>query len=67
MHSLLAVRRIASLAAAYAVGIAKNHPFIDGNKRVSNVVTFMFLALNGRALQAEAAEQVRVWLLPMAR
>lgn len=53
---------LASLAAAYAVGIAKNHPFIDGNKRVSNVVTFMFLALNGRALQAEAAEQVRVWL-----
>jgi death-on-curing protein len=53
---------LAALAAAYAVGIAKNHPFIDGNKRVSNVVTFMFLALNGRDLQANSAEQVRVWL-----
>jgi death-on-curing protein len=53
---------LAALAAAYALGIAKNHPFIDGNKRVSNVVTFMFLALNGRNLQADAAEQVRVWL-----
>ncbi|MEA2860523.1 MAG: death on curing protein [Methylobacteriaceae bacterium] len=51
-----------ALAAAYAVGIAKNHAFIDGNKRVSNVVTFMFLALNGRNLQADAAEQLRVWL-----
>ncbi|MEA2757813.1 MAG: death on curing protein [Methylobacteriaceae bacterium] len=53
---------LASFAASYAVGIAKNHPFIDGNKRVSNVVTFMFLALNGHNLQADAAEQVRVWL-----
>jgi death-on-curing protein len=53
---------LASLAAAYAAGIAKNHPFIDGDKRVSNVVTFMFLALNGYNLQADAAEQVRVWL-----
>jgi death-on-curing protein len=53
---------LATLAAAYAIAIAKNHPFIDGNKRVSNVVTFMFLALNGRNLQADASEQVRVWL-----
>jgi death-on-curing protein len=53
---------LASLAASYAVGIAKNHPFIDGNKRVSNVVTFMFLALNGHNLQPDAAEQVREWL-----
>jgi death-on-curing protein len=53
---------LAALAAAYAVGIAKNRAFIDGNKRVSNVATFMFLALNGRNLQADAAEQVRVWL-----
>jgi death-on-curing protein len=53
---------LATLAAAYAIAIAKNHPFIDGNKRVSNVVTFMLLALNGRNLQADASEQVRVWL-----
>lgn len=53
---------LADLAAAYAVGLAKNHPFIDGNKRVSNVVTLTFLLLNGSDLKAEDAEQVRVWL-----
>jgi death on curing protein len=36
----------ASLAAAYAFGIAKNHPFIDGNKRTALVVMRTFLALN---------------------
>src|SRR5258708_7218607 len=38
---------IAALAAAYAYGIAKNHPFIDGNKRTALVVMRTFLALNG--------------------
>jgi len=36
----------ASLAASYAFGIAKNHPFIDGNKRTALVVMRTFLALN---------------------
>jgi death on curing protein len=53
---------LADLAAAYAVGLAKNHAFVDGNKRVSNVVTLTFLLLNGSDLQAEDSEQVRVWL-----
>jgi len=35
------------LAAAYAFGIAKNHPFVDGNKRVSFVASVTFLELNG--------------------
>jgi prophage maintenance system killer protein len=48
--------------AAYAVGLAKNHPFIDGNKRVSYVVTRTFLVLNDSDLHADAAERVRVWL-----
>jgi len=38
---------IAALAAAYAYGIAKNHPFIDGNKRTALVVMRTFLAANG--------------------
>jgi death on curing protein len=53
---------LADLAAAYAVGLAKNHAFVDGNKRVSNVVTLTFLLLKGSDLKAEDTEQVRVWL-----
>jgi death-on-curing protein len=40
------------LAAAYAYGICKNHPFVDGNKRTSLVVAELFLALNGPCLSA---------------
>jgi death-on-curing protein len=53
---------LADLAAAYAVGLAKNHAFVDGNKRVSNVVTLTFLLLNGYDLKTDDREQVRVWL-----
>ena len=42
----------AALAASYAVAIAKNHPFVDGNKRTSFVALELFLALNGFALTA---------------
>jgi death on curing protein len=38
---------LAALAAAYAQGIARNHPFIDGNKRTAYVVMELFLARNG--------------------
>ena len=37
----------AELAALYATGIVRNHPFIDGNKRTGFAALFMFLALNG--------------------
>lgn len=40
------------LAASYAFGIVKNHPFIDGNKRVGFVVAVLFLELNGYKFQA---------------
>jgi len=42
----------ATLAAAYAFGLAKNHPFIDGNKRTAYVAMELFLADNGFALTA---------------
>ncbi len=42
-----------AMAAAYAFGIAKNHPFIDGNKRTSAVVCETFMNLNGLELQAD--------------
>jgi death on curing protein len=50
------------LAAAYGYALAKNHPFNDGNKRVSAVVTELFLALNGADLIASDAAIVQTWL-----
>ncbi|APE27983.1 type II toxin-antitoxin system death-on-curing family toxin [Aurantiacibacter gangjinensis] len=49
---------LAALAAAYAFGIARNHPFVDGNKRTAAVVSETFLALNGFSLGASDAELV---------
>jgi death-on-curing protein len=49
---------LATFAAAYAFGIAKNHPFIDGNKRTAFVAAELFLDLNGRVLAASDAECV---------
>jgi death on curing protein len=53
---------VAELAAAYAFGIARNHPFIDGNKRTALVVSETFLALNGFELNATDAELVVAFL-----
>lgn len=47
---------LAELAAAYAVGIVKNHPFVDGNKRTGAVVCETFLRLNGLRLVATDAQ-----------
>lgn len=47
---------IASLSASYAFGIAKNHPFLDGNKRTAMVVAITFLNLNGSEFDAPSAE-----------
>ncbi|HMT44790.1 MAG TPA: type II toxin-antitoxin system death-on-curing family toxin [Chakrabartia sp.] len=52
----------AALAAAYAYGIARNHPFIDGNKRTAAVVSETFLMLNGYGLTATDAELVVAFL-----
>jgi death-on-curing protein len=46
----------ADLAAAYGVGLAKNHAFIDGNKRAAFLAVGLFLALNGFRLQATQAD-----------
>jgi death-on-curing protein len=53
---------IASLAAAYGVGLAKNHPFIDGNKRAAFLPAGLFLALNGYRLCASQIEATRAML-----
>ncbi len=52
----------AELAASYAFGIARNHPFVDGNKRTAAVVSETFLVLNGHDLVATDAELVVTFL-----
>ncbi len=48
---------LAELAAAYGFGIARNHPFADGNKRTALIVMRLFLKLNGAELVATAGEK----------
>lgn len=52
------VEDLCALAASLGYGIARNHPFIDGNKRTAFVAVETFLALNGMALGASDAEAV---------
>ena len=53
---------VAALAAAYAFGIVRNHPFVDGNKRTGFVVAATFLRLNGFDLTASNADVVSAML-----
>mgnify|MGYP001818757741 FL=1 len=52
------VTDISRLAAAYAYGITKNHPFVDGNKRAAVLSIGLFLALNGFILEVEPSVAV---------
>jgi death-on-curing protein len=47
---------VATLAAAYAFGLAKNHGFVDGNKRSAFMTAYVFLGLNGYDLDAPEPE-----------
>lgn len=58
-------RDITALAAAYGFGIARNHPFIDGNKRTALASMIVFLGLNGMDLDAPQ-EAVTAIILSMA-
>lgn len=53
---------VSAIAAAYGYGLARNHPFVDGNKRIAFQVTYVFLGLNGYRLLAPEPEVVRVML-----
>jgi death-on-curing protein len=53
---------LAGLAAAYAYGIARNHPFVDGNKRTALIVARLFLLLNGMDLVATQEEKYSTFL-----
>ena len=59
LHSKAA---LSELAALYALGVIKNHPFLDGNKRVGAVLMSVFLELNGSELVATDEELVRAIL-----
>ena len=51
-----------TLAAAYGFGLARNHPYVDGNKRVAFMAMYTFLGLNGHEIEAEEEDVVRVML-----
>ena len=53
---------VAELAASYGYGIARNHPFIDGNKRTAFVAALLFLAFNHYSFQAADSDKVIVML-----
>jgi death-on-curing protein len=53
---------IFTLAASYAFGIARNHAFVDGNKRTANVVSEAFLYLNGWIVPAPKDEKYFAFL-----
>lgn len=53
---------IADLAASYAFGLAKNHAFVDGNKRAAFLSIGLFLAINGYRLQADQVDAIKTML-----
>jgi death on curing protein len=53
---------LSELAAAYAFGLAKNHPFIDGNKRTAFVASFTFLFINGLKVTTSQEENTKVFM-----
>jgi len=53
---------LADLAASLAFGVARNHPFVDGNKRTAAVVCEMLIVLNGATLQADNLELYPLYL-----
>jgi death-on-curing protein len=63
-HHLLAYGTpdIAELAASYADGISRNHPFVDGNKRTAWLLAVTFLDLNGYDVDAEMADALQAML-----
>ncbi len=58
---------IPELAALYAIAIARNHPFVDGNKRAAFGALVLFLALNGLELEAPEVDAVIIMLRMAAR
>jgi death-on-curing protein len=62
LHAYQGVDDVARLAASYAFGLAKNHAFVDGNKRVAFIAAGLFLWLNGWRLKADQAQATLIIL-----
>ena len=62
VHAYTGMTDLPLLAAAYAFGIARNHPFVDGNKRAAFLAVGLFLGLNGHRLVAETVDAVTTFL-----
>ena len=52
----------ASLAAAYGFGLARNHAFVDGNKRIVFIAAALFLRLNGYRLSSDPLDEIQTML-----
>ena len=52
----------AALAAAYAFGVARNHPYVDGNKRTAWVLARLFLAANNIGIQFDRQDAIQTML-----
>ena len=52
---------ILDLAASYSYGLIKNHPFVDGNKRIALTIAILFLEINGIVIEADEAEAVVIF------
>jgi death on curing protein len=62
LHAYEPESDLARLAAAYGFGLARNHPFNDGNKRAAFLAIGLFLQINGQELIADPVEAVAVIL-----
>jgi death-on-curing protein len=57
---------LAELAASYAFGIVRNHPFSDGNKRAALLATGLFLGINGMSFRPDKIDAYRVYFATAA-
>jgi death-on-curing protein len=62
LHAYEGVADVARLAASYCFGLAKNHAFVDGNKRAAFIAAGLFLRLNGWRLRADQTQATLIIL-----
>ena len=61
-HAYNPAATLAELAASYCYGVAKNHAFLDGNKRAAFLCVGLFLAINGYRLTASQVDAIQIML-----
>jgi death on curing protein len=62
IHAYNPAASVAELAASYGYGVAKNHAFVDGNKRAAFLCIGLFLAINGHRLIASQVDAIKTML-----